>query len=105
LLLIVGCFMEPTSTLLVLIPMLLPAIDAVGINRVHFGVVAVLNLMIGLLTPPVGVCLYIVSKVARISFERAVVAVWPLIMVLIAVLILITYVPILVLWLPSVVLK
>ena len=101
LLIIVGCFMEPTSTLLVLVPMLLPVIDAVGIDRVHFGVVAVLNLMIGLLTPPVGVCLYIVSKVAKISFERTVNAVWPLILVLILVLFIITYVPIIVLFLPN----
>lgn len=101
LLLIVGCFMEPTSTLLVLVPMLLPVIDAVGIDRVHFGVVAVLNLMIGLVTPPVGVCLYIVSKVAKISFERTVNAVWPLILVLILVLLIITYVPVIVLFLPN----
>ena len=105
LLLIVGCFMEPTSTLLVLVPMLFPVIDTVGIDRVHFGVVAVLNLMIGLLTPPVGVCLYIVSKVAKISFERTVTAVWPFIMVLLMVLIIITYIPVIVLYLPNVILK
>lgn len=105
LLLIVGCFMEPTSTLLVLVPMLFPVIDTVGIDRVHFGVVAVLNLMIGLLTPPVGVCLYIVAKVAKISFERTVTAVWPFIMVLLMVLIIITYIPVIVLYLPNVILK
>jgi C4-dicarboxylate transporter DctM subunit len=105
LLLIVGCFMEPTSTLLVLVPMLFPVIDVVGIDRVHFGVVAVLNLMIGLLTPPVGVCLYIVSKVAKISFERAVTAVWPFILVLLLVLVIITYIPAIVLYLPNAILK
>lgn len=105
LLLIVGCFMEPMSTLLVLVPMLLPVVDAVGIDRLHFGVVAVLNLMIGLLTPPVGVCLYVVAKIAGISFERTVKAVWPFILTLALVLAIITYVPQIVLYLPKMLIK
>ncbi|MEK7752230.1 MAG: TRAP transporter large permease subunit, partial [Acidobacteriota bacterium] len=98
-LLIVGCFMEPVSVLLILVPMLLPIIDSLGIDRVHFGLVAVLNLMIGLITPPVGVCLYIVAKIANVSFESAVRATLPFMFTLIIVLFIITYVP----WLVTVV--
>lgn len=105
LLLLIGCFMEPMSILLVLVPMLFPVIDIVGIDRVHFGVVAVLNLMIGLITPPVGVCLYIVSKVAKISFERTVIAIWPFLLALVLVLVIITYIPSVVLYLPNVILS
>jgi tripartite ATP-independent transporter DctM subunit len=105
LLLIVGCFMEPMSVLLVLIPMLLPVVDKVGIDRLHFGVVAVLNLMIGLITPPVGVCLYVVAKIANISFERTVKAIGPFVVTLIFVLFLITYLPFLVTFLPNLIFK
>jgi tripartite ATP-independent transporter DctM subunit len=105
LLLIVGCFMEPMSVLLVLIPMLLPVVDKVGIDRLHFGVVAVLNLMIGLITPPVGVCLYVVAKIANISFERTVKAIGPFVTTLIFVLLLITYLPFLVTFLPNLIFK
>ena len=105
LLLLVGCFMEPMSVLLVLIPMLLPVVDKVGIDRLHFGVVVVLNLMIGLITPPVGVCLYVVAKIANISFERTVKGVWPFVITLIVVLFLITYVPVLVTFLPNLIFK
>lgn len=99
LLLTIGCFMEPVSVLLILVPMLLPIIDSLGIDRVHFGLVAVLNLMIGLITPPVGVCLYIVAKIANVSFESAVRATMPFTITLIVVLFIITYVP----WLVTVV--
>jgi TRAP-type C4-dicarboxylate transport system permease large subunit len=68
---------------------------------VHFGLIMVLNLMIGLLTPPVGMVLFVLQKVARISFERTVIAVMPWMIPLFATLILITYVPQLVLWLPG----
>jgi tripartite ATP-independent transporter DctM subunit len=105
LLLLVGCFMEPMSVLLVLIPMLLPVVDKVGIDRLHFGVVAVLNLMIGLITPPVGVCLYVVARIANISFERTVKGVWPFVITLAVVLFLITYVPVLVTFLPNLIFK
>ena len=104
LLLIIGCFMEPVSVLLILVPMLLPIIDSLGIDRVHFGLVAVLNLMIGLITPPVGVCLYIVAKIAGVSFESAVRATLPFIATLILVLFIVTYVPWLVTFLPRLVL-
>jgi tripartite ATP-independent transporter DctM subunit len=104
-LLVVGCFMEPISILLVLVPMFLPVVDALQIDRVHFGVVAVLNLMIGLVTPPVGVVLYIVARLAHISFERAVKAMLPFFAVLVVALMIVTYVPTLVTFLPKLFLR
>ena len=100
-LLIVGCFMEGLAALIVLVPILLPAIKAVGIDPVHFGVVAVLNLTIGALTPPVGTYLYIMVRVARMSFEEVVRATLPWTVPLIVVLLLISFFPQLVLWLPT----
>ncbi len=100
-LLIVGCFMEGLAALIVLIPILLPAIQQVGIDPVHFGVVAVLNLTIGALTPPVGTYLYIMVRVARMSFEEVVRATLPWTVPLVVVLLLISFFPQLVLWLPT----
>jgi tripartite ATP-independent transporter DctM subunit len=101
-LLIVGCFMETIAAITILVPVLLPVAVKLGIDPVHFGLIMVLNLMIGLLTPPVGMVLYVLSRVAKISFEETVRAVWPFLIPLFAVLIIITFVPQTVLWLPSV---
>ncbi len=103
-LLIAGCLLDPTPILLITVPVLAPLITKVGIDPVHFGVVMVLNLMIGLLTPPVGLNLYIVSNIAGISFWRAVKGTAPFIVPLVVVLGIITYVPETVLWFPRVVL-
>ncbi len=83
----------------------MPLIKMVGIDPVHFGVILVLNLMIGVATPPVGMCLFVVSRVANIKLETLFRAIIPFLWPLIAVLFLITYVPQLVLWLPKLVLK
>ncbi len=104
-LLIAGCLLDPTPILLITVPVLAPLVAKVGIDLVHFGVVMVLNLMIGLLTPPVGLNLYIVSNIAGISFWRAVRGVAPFIVPLLVVLALITYVPQVVLWLPGLILR
>jgi len=104
-LLIAGCLLDPTPILLITVPVMAPLVAKVGIDLVHFGVVMVLNLMIGLLTPPVGLNLYIVSNIAGISFWRAVRGTAPFIVPLLIVLVLITYVPELVLWLPRLILK
>jgi len=101
LLLVVGCFMEALSAMLVLIPILVPTALALGIDPVQFGLVFVLNLMIGTITPPVGVVLYVTAKVADISFERMSRAVAPYLIPLIGVLVLITLWPPLTLWLPG----
>jgi tripartite ATP-independent transporter DctM subunit len=102
-LLIVGCFMEALAALIILIPVFMPIIKAVGIDPVHFGLVAVLNLMIGTLTPPVGIVLFVVARVAKLPFEEVTRATAPFLIPLIVVLILITVFPELVLWLPRVI--
>jgi tripartite ATP-independent transporter DctM subunit len=100
-LLVVGCFMETIAAITILVPVLLPVALKLGIDPVHFGIVMVLNLMVGLLTPPVGMVLYVLSRVANITFEECVQAVWPFVIPLLAVLMLISFVPQTVLWLPN----
>jgi tripartite ATP-independent transporter DctM subunit len=102
-LLIVGCFMETLAALIVLTPVFMPVIKAVGIDPVHFGLVIVLNLMIGTLTPPVGIVLFVVARVAKLPFEVVTRATAPFLVPLIVVLILITVFPELVLLLPRVI--
>ena len=99
-LLFVGCFMETIAAITILVPVFSPIIAKLGIDPVHFGLVMVLNLMIGLLTPPVGMVLFVLAKVSKLSFERTVVAIAPWMLPLFATLILITFVPEVVLWLP-----
>jgi tripartite ATP-independent transporter DctM subunit len=100
-LLIVGCFMETIAAITILVPVLLPLMERIGVDPVHFGLIMVLNLMIGLLTPPVGMVLYILARVARISFERASRACAPFLVPLLVTLGIVTYWPGLVLWLPT----
>jgi len=102
-LLIVGCFMEALAAMIILVPVFLPVIQSVGIDPVHFGLVMVLNLMIGTLTPPVGIVLFVVARVANLPFEVVTKATAPFLIPLIAVLALITVFPPLVLWLPNLV--
>jgi TRAP-type C4-dicarboxylate transport system permease large subunit len=104
-LLFVGCFMETIAAITILVPVFMPIIAKLGIDPVHFGLILVLNLMIGLLTPPVGMVLYVLQKVSRISFERTVAAVMPWFIPLLVGLALITYVPQLTLWLPNLLFK
>ena len=101
LLLVVGCFMEALAAMLVLIPILIPPALALGIDPVHFGLVFVLNLMIGTVTPPVGVVLYVTAKVAQVPFERMARAVLPYLVPLFAVLLLCTFWPPLTTFLPK----
>jgi tripartite ATP-independent transporter DctM subunit len=102
-LLIIGCFMETVVAILIITPMLMPIIAKVGIDPLHFGLVMVLNLMIGLLTPPFGVVLFVMAGVSGLPFERVVRATAPFIIPLLAVLALITFFPPLVTWLPNLV--
>jgi len=105
LLLVLGCFMEAVSILIILSPVLAPIVAAAGINETHFGVVLVLNLMIGTVTPPVGMLMYIVCRISGVSIvEFAREAFLPTIG-LILVLFLITYIPSFVLWLPNLLLR
>ncbi len=100
LMLFVGCFLEPTAAITILVPILVPICQQLGIDLVHFGLVMVLNLMIGLLHPPMGMVLFVLARVAKLSVERTTVAILPWLVPLLGSLILITYVPQLVLWLP-----
>jgi tripartite ATP-independent transporter DctM subunit len=99
--LILGCLLESASAIIIFVPILAPlAINVYGIHPVHFGVVVVVNLMIGLLTPPVGLVLYVMCNVAKISLEELIREVWPFVIVETVVLLLITYFPWLVLVVP-----
>ena len=102
LMLFVGCFLEPTAAILILVPVLMPVIQQLGIDPVHFGLVMVLNLMIGLLHPPMGMVLFVLARVANMSIERTTMAIVPWLVPLLLSLILITYVPQISLWLPHV---
>jgi tripartite ATP-independent transporter DctM subunit len=99
--LIVGMVMDALPAMLIFVPVLLPISAQLGIDPIHFGVVIVLNLMIGLVTPPVGGLLYIVSKIGRVPFQHVSRASIPFIGALLAVLFLITYIPGLVTWIPK----
>lgn len=99
-LLIVGCLMETAAALIMLVPILAPIAASYGIHPLHFGFVVVMNLVIGLITPPVGVVLFVVCGLANISLERLVRAVWPHLIWQLAVLALVTYFPELTLWVP-----
>ena len=100
-LLFIGMIMDGLPAMLIFVPVLLPLALELGIDPIHFGVVVVLNLMIGLVIPPVGGLLYIVSKIGKYRSHHVSRAVIPFALTLIAVLFLITYVPQLVLWIPN----
>ncbi|MDL1859501.1 TRAP transporter large permease [Betaproteobacteria bacterium PRO7] len=102
LMLFVGCFLEPTAAITILVPVLLPIVHQLGIDPVHFGLIMVLNLMIGLLHPPMGLVLFVLARVSKLSFERTTMAILPWLLPLLASLILVTYVPSISLWLPRV---
>lgn len=104
LLLFIGSFMETNASILILCPILLPIVEQIGMHPVQFGVMMVFNLMIGLLTPPMAICLYITSKLGGISFERAFRAVIPYYVPLLIVLAAISMVPGFTLWLPKLIL-
>ncbi|GAA0411253.1 TRAP transporter large permease [Cocleimonas flava] len=101
LVLLIGMFMETIAAMTILVPILIPITTAVGIDPVHLGIIVVLNLMLGLLTPPVGMVLYVLSDVSGVSFEKCVKSTAPFLIPLIFVLLLITFVPEIVLYLPE----
>ncbi|NQZ30899.1 MAG: TRAP transporter large permease [Oceanospirillaceae bacterium] len=101
LVLTVGLFMETIAAISILVPLLLPISAQFGIDPIHLGIIVILNLMLGLLTPPVGMVLFVLSKVSGISFERCVKATMPFLVPLIVVLMLLTYIPSLTLFLPE----
>ena len=102
-LLVVGCFMETTPAQMILVPILLPIFVSFGVDPVHFGIVMILNLMIGLMTPPLGLVLYVLSSVSKVSIEKLSRTVLPYVIVIGIVLLFVTYIPALVLTLPNIV--
>lgn len=93
LLLIVGCFMDPLSAILLLTPVLIPVVDALGIDKVHFGIIMTLNLAVGLFTPPFGLNIFVAQSVLGVPTAKIYKGVMPFFLVFIAALILITFVP------------
>ncbi|MGQ2969760.1 MAG: TRAP transporter large permease [Allorhizobium sp.] len=100
LLLLLGCFLEGTTILLIVVPVLIPTAQALGIDLVHFGVVVVVNIMLGLVTPPYGLLLFIVAKISGAPLRDIVRDAWPFILWMVLCLIVITFIPETVLWLP-----
>jgi tripartite ATP-independent transporter DctM subunit len=101
LLLIVGMFMETIAALIILFPPLLAVAIGVGIDPIHFATFAVLNLMIGLTTPPVGICLFVCANIAKVQLSPVIREIFPFLMGNIFVLFLVSYIPQLSLWLPN----
>ena len=104
-LLILGTLMDMAPLILILTPILLPVVKTLGVDPVHFGIIIMVNLGIGLLTPPVGSVLFVGSAVGKLSIEALVKAMLPFFMVLLALLALVTYVPALSMWLPNLLLN
>ncbi|WP_028033533.1 TRAP transporter large permease [Chelativorans sp. J32] len=100
LLLLLGCLLEGTTILLVVVPVLVPTAQALGIDLVHFGVVVVVNIMLGLITPPYGLLLFVMTRIAEVPIKDLVRDVLPFLFAMIGALALITFVPETVLWLP-----
>jgi len=101
LLLFVGSFMETIAALIILTPSLLKVSEAIGMDPIHFGVMVVLNLMIGLTTPPMGVCMIVAAEIAETPLQKVIRALWPYLICNISILMLVSYWPELSLWLPS----
>ncbi|MEW9807650.1 TRAP transporter large permease [Mesorhizobium sp. ZMM04-5] len=101
LLLVVGCFLDTIAAITILVPILMPVAARYGIDPVHLGLIITLNLMIGLLTPPVGMILFVLSRISKLSIERTTWAILPWLVPLVAALLLITFIPQITLWLPT----
>jgi tripartite ATP-independent transporter DctM subunit len=102
-LLLVGCFMELLAAMLILIPIMVPAAIGFGVDPVHFGVMMILNLILGTIHPPIGVVLFVTSRIAGITFEKMSHAILPWLVPLLIVLAAVTFWPSLTLWLPNLV--
>src|SRR6267142_1584143 len=101
LILFVGCFIDTIAAITILVPILLPIVLKLGIDPIHFGLIMTLNLMIGLLHPPLGMVLFVLARVAKLSVERTTMAILPWLIPLLLALVAITYIPELTLWLPK----
>jgi tripartite ATP-independent transporter DctM subunit len=100
--LFVGLFLEGIAAMLVLVPILHPIAVSMGVDPVHFGILVIFNLMIGLITPPLGLCLFVAEGIAQVGMVRMTRAILPFFFVEVLVLIILTFVPETVIWLPRV---
>ncbi len=105
LMLIAGTFLDVAPALILIVPILLPLAQTMGLDMIHFGMIVVLNLVIGLITPPVAPTLVIASNIAKISLDRITAVSWPFFMALVAILLLITYIPALSTFLPNLIFR
>ncbi len=101
LLLIVGAFLDTIAAISILVPILMPIAARYGVDPVHMGIIFTLNLMIGLLTPPVGMVLFVLSRISKLSIEKTTMAILPWMIPLFVALLLITFIPAITLWLPT----
>ncbi len=97
-----GMFMETLSTMIILAPVLLPMVTSLGIDPIHFGVIMVITNEVAMLTPPLGVNLFVASRIANLSVEKISLAVLPYLLVLTLCILIVIYCPFLSTWLPSV---
>lgn len=105
LLLIVGCFMDTTPAMMVLSPILLPIAVQFGVNPIHFGIIMVVSLAIGFITPPLGINLFVAARVGRSNLETVVSGIVKFIIIMIVDLLLITFIPAISMWLPNLIMK
>jgi len=103
-LLVLGCFLEVTATLLLVLPLLAPALRPMGVDPVHFSIIFTHNMEIGLVHPPVGLNLFVLSSIAVAPMGAVIRGILPFLAMLLIVLAIITYVPVLTLWLPGAIL-
>lgn len=101
LLLIVGCFMDTTPAILVLAPILFPVATSLGVDPIHFGLIMVTNLAIGFITPPLGINLFVASRISNSPMEVILKGIIPFIFIMIGCLMLITFIPQIVMFLPN----
>ncbi len=99
--LVLGMFLDAIAVLLIVTPIVLPVLAALGIDPVHFGIVLIVNMEIAFLTPPIGLNLFVLSSIARAPISEAVRGIWPFTLLMFAFLMLVTYVPEITLWLPN----
>ena len=101
LLLIIGCFMDTTPAILIMAPILLPVAQAIGVDPIHFGLIMVTNLAIGFITPPLGINLFVASRIADSPMEVILKGIVPFILTMLGCLMLITFIPQIVMFLPN----
>ena len=101
LLIIAGAFMEPSAIIMIMVPLLLPVAVALGVNPIHFGIMITINMELGMISPPVGLNLFVTSSLTGMSMKDVIVAAWPWTLTIFVGLLLVTYIPAISLWLPN----